>query len=150
MRRRWETPHPMQICLGSWSNLAFEKGPNRKARFPQVCFSCGDGWQMSKDHRGRKETMPGSSMVLSWRPVWQPVCCLFPSSGTPSGVVLSRPVGKETKVQTGCRMIILGEIKSFQFYFLWAKSVLGLSQMVQEQTLSVISFLVTVNYTYVA
>lgn len=73
---------------------------------------------MSNDHRARKETMPVSFMVPSWRPVRWPVCCLFLSSGTPSGVVLSRLMGKETKVQTGCRMIILGEIKSFQFYFL--------------------------------
>lgn len=47
-----------------------------------------------------------------------PVYCLFLSSGTPSVVVLSRLVGREPKVQTGCRMIIWGEIKSFQFYFL--------------------------------
>lgn len=74
-------------------------------------------------------------------------------------MVLSRLVGREPKVQTGCRRIILGEIKRwciffvsffFQFYFLPAESVLGLSLMVQEQPLSVISFLVTVNFTYIA
>lgn len=70
-------------------------------------------------------------------------------------MVLSRLVGREPKVQTGCRMIIWGEIKRvffffFQFYFLRAESVLGLSQMVREQPLSVISFLVTVNFTYIA
>lgn len=50
-------------------------------------------------------------------------------------------------------MIIWGEIKKlffffFQFYFLPAESVLGLPQMVREPPSSVISFLVTVNFTH--
>lgn len=140
---------PMQIYLGLWSNLLLKTDPFERARSPALL--CLWGWMTneSRSQSSERDRAP-SFMVPSWLPVWWPVCCLFLSGGTPWVVVLSKLVGKETKVQTGCRMIIWGEIKSFQFYFLWAKSVLGLSQMVQEQPLSVVSFWVTVNYTYIA
>lgn len=98
----------MQICAVT---LRLGMGSVERQEPPNLLFP--GGWRRQGQRTPRR---PGRrlSCFLPGYSVGGPkasACCLFLSSGTPSVVVLSRLVGREPKVQTGCRMIILGEIK---------------------------------------
>ena len=144
----------LQMYPGLWSKPSLTKTQTRAQLKGKIskCFFCRvDAQSRSASSKRDQASVFHGSFLATHLVAWKAMCIVcFLAAGHPQSWFWVGWWVESPRFRQGAEWLFGGEIKSFRFYFLWAESVLGLSHMVQEQPLSVISVLVTVNFTYIA